>query len=391
MFVITQSEFGGAQRFLHTLITHLDKIKYEILVAAGPSSSIKNQVLSIKYDLLDVLNKNNIETIRLKYLLRGINPWHDFLAALELMRLIKNWRPDTIFLNSSKAGFLGSFVAKYLIHNTKYKILYRIGGWSFNDPWPKWKKRLWIIIELFSARWKDIIIVNNRHDFDQANRLKIKPKEKLVLIHNGLDVYKSEFMPKEEARLMLYEKAAHQSGKIFQGKTIIGAIANFYPPKGLKYLIEAAEHFKNRDDVVFIVIGDGQERKNLELRIKNYGLENKVLLLGQIPDAYRFLPAFDIFVLPSVKEGFPWVVIEAMAAKLPIIATEVGAVPEIIEDGKNGFMVEPARPEKIAEKIQDLLNDDRLRQEFGIQAHQTVLFKFSLDKMVGEIENLLSS
>ena len=155
--------------------------------------------------------------------------------------------------------------------------------------------------------------------------------------------------------------------------------------------------------MVFVIIGDGQERKELELLITNpkspvgdlgsplrdYQLQHKVLLLGQIPDAYKLLNAFDIFVLPSVKEGFPWVVIEAMAAKLPVIATNVGAVPEIIENNRNGFIVEPAPPEQKAAKTQDLLNDERLRQELGIQAHQTVLFKFSLDKMVTQIEDLL--
>ena len=234
-----------------------------------------------------------------------------------------------------------------------------------------------------------MIMVNNKHDLEQAERLKIRPRKEMKLIYNGLDVYRTDFLNKEEARLKLFEKASKQSGRIFNAEIIIGTIANFYPTKGLKHLIEATEHFKNKDNVVFIVIGDGQERKELELLISNYQLQHKVLLLGRIPNADKLLNAFDIFVLPSVKEGFPWVVIEAMAAKLPVVATKVGAVPEIIEDGKNGFIVEPARPEQIAGKIQDLLNNEYLQQELGIQAHQTVLFKFSLDKMIKAVEDLL--
>lgn len=399
LFIITQSEPGGAQRFLHTLVAQLNKNKYEALVVAGPNFSIKNpadarvlagkQISDIKYELLDLLEKEGIKTTRLKHLFRNINLWHDFRASLELKRVIKSWQPDTIFLNSSKAGFLGSFVAKYLILNTKYKVIYRIGGWSFNDPRPKWEKLLWIFLERLSARWKDVIIVNNKFDLEQAQRIKIKPREKIVLVHNGLDIYKTEFLPREEARLKLFEKVSRRVGRIFQIETIIGTIANFYPSKGLKHLIEAVEYFKNRDSVIFFVMGDGEERPELEKLIEEKGLQRKILLLGQVPDAYKLLTAFDIFVLPSVKEGFPWVVIEAMAAKLPVIATKVGAVPEIIEDGKNGMFVEPARPEQIAAKIQELLNNDRLRQELGIQAHQTVLFKFSLEKMIKEVESLL--
>lgn len=389
LFVITQSEIGGAQQFLHMLVSRLDKDKYNILVAAGPNFNTKFPVSDIKNDLLDLLEKEGIKTIRLKYLSRDVSPWHDLLASWELKRIIKNWEPDTIFLNSSKAGFIGSFVSKFLIHNSKLKVIYRIGGWTFNDPWPNWKKKFWIFLEKLSAKWKDIIIVNNKHDLDQAKQLRIKPKQNLVLVYNGLDVYRTEFLPKEEARLRLFKKLSRQAGKIFQTDIIVGTVANFYPAKGLIHLIEAAEHFKNKGNLTFFVLGDGQDRLILENLIEKRGLQKKVFLLGQVLNAHKLLSAFDIFVLPSVKEGFPWAVLEAMAAKLPVIATKVGAIPEMIEDGKNGFIVEPGHPEQIVSKIQELLNKGHLRQELGIQAHQTVLFKFSSEKMVQEIEALL--
>jgi len=414
LFVITQSEMGGAQRFLYNLLSRLDKNRYEIMVAVSADGG---------GELFKLIGSLQIRTNELVHLRRNISPIQDILAVFELRRLIRKFRPNIIFLNSSKAGFIGSLAAKFTsyhlpipihsnidsmnhwknkwkIENGKWKmrpkVIYRIGGWSFNDPWPKWKKWLFIVLEKISAKWKDIIIVNNQHDLEQARKLKIKPREKIVLIYNGLDVYKMDFLPREKAimeigkfRNLEIKKINYPITELLNYKFIIGTIANFYPPKGLKYLVETAEHFKNKDEVVFVVIGDGQERGELENLIDQKGLRKKVLLLGQIPDAYKYLPAFDIFVLPSVKEGFPWVVIEAMAAKLPVVATKVGAVPEIIEDGKNGFIVEPARPEQIAAKIQDLLNDDHLRQELGIQAHQTVLFKFELDKMVKQVENLL--
>ncbi|HEY4504232.1 MAG TPA: glycosyltransferase, partial [Candidatus Paceibacterota bacterium] len=131
------------------------------------------------------------------------------------------------------------------------------------------------------------------------------------------------------------------------------------------------------------------ERPRIEAMIKERDLEHSVFLLGQMPDAKKYLPAFDMFVLPSLKEGFPWVLIEAMAARLPVIATSVGAVPEILENGRNGFIVEPNRPEQIAAKIKEIASSERLGQELSIQAHQTVLFNFSEDKMVRETEALL--
>ena len=361
LFIVTLNEIGGAQRFINALTSNLDPQKYEWLVATGET---------------------------LKNLKRNPNIFNDIGAIFEVRKLIKNHKPHVVFLNSSKAGFIGSLATVFPSKLNNIKVIYRIGGWTFNDPWPKWKKLLWICLEKISAKWKDMIILNNKSDYEQALKLQIKPKDKIALIYNGLDVYKTGFLSRDEARLKLFEKISRHSGKIFQTKHIIGTIANFYPTKGIKYLIEAAAKLKEKD-VAFVLIGEGNERKIYENQISENGLQNKFFLVGQVKDAHRYLPAFDIFVLPSVKEGFPWALIEAMTAKLPVITTNVGAVPEIIEDGKNGFIVDKEKSEQIVEKIDLLINDDRLRLEFGIQAHQTILFKFSLDKMVSQVDELL--
>ena len=196
-------------------------------------------------------------------------------------------------------------------------------------------------------------------------------------------------MPKEEARERLFEKTIKYSGKVIPVKNIIGTVANLYPTKGIEYLIQAADQLNNIDDLVFFVIGEGELRPELEKMIREKGLGKKVFLLGQIPDAHRFMSAFDVFVLPSIKEGFPWTLIEAMSAKLPVIATDVGAVSEIIDNYKNGLIVKSKDPAELADKIKEVLENEHLKSELGIQAHQTVLFKFELDKMVKQIENLL--
>lgn len=379
LFVITQSEFGGAQRFLYNLISQLNQSVYDLKVAIGDTSD-KEFVLALK--------NAGIEVSELKWLTRNINPVKDLGAIFELRKLIKKFEPETVLLNSSKAGFIGSFAATFP-SKIKTRVIYRIGGWSFNDPWPWWKKKLWLILEKKSAGWKDLIIVNNRHDLEQARRLKIGETEKILLIHNGLDPYRLNLLDKEEAKIKLFEKAAKISGQVFQATTLVGTIANFYPAKGLAYLLETASQLKDRRDLIFLVIGDGPDKKYLENLIQKKNLKNKVFLLGRLENASQYLSAFDIFLLPSVKEGFPWVVLEAMSAKLPIIATAVGAIPELIEDGQNGLLVEPAHPKQITEKIRWLLENDRLKQELGLQAHQTVLFKFPLDKMVKEIEKIL--
>ena len=381
LFIITQSEMGGAQRFVLEIVSRLNKDKYDLLVAVGSDGG---------GEFLKQLDNADIRHKIIDSLKRDINPVQDIKSVFETRKIIQEFRPNTLFLNSSKAGFIGSLAAKTITNwKIRTKIIYRIGGWSFNDPWPAWKKKLWLTLERVSAPQKDIIIVNNKHDLDQAKKLNIKPRNQILLIHNGIDAYKLALLPKEEAKLRLFEKIARYSGKIFQTETIVGTIANLYPTKDIASLVKVAEFFKNDTSIVFVVIGEGSERANIEKMIRERSLQHKVLLLGQLSDAKKYLPAFDIFVLPSVKEGFPWALIEAMATKLPVIATRVGAVEEIIEDGKNGFIVEPKNSNQIADRIKLILSDDRFKQELGIQAHQTVLFKFPLEKMIKQVEDLL--
>jgi len=393
LFVITQSEFGGAQRFIYELATRLDKEKYEILVAGG-----KGQ----KDEFLKSFEEKNIRTKKLKFLKREINPVFDCLGIIELMKLINGFKPDYLHLSSSKAGFLGSiagFKIK-LLRPKKFKnlkIIYRIGGWAFNDPWPWWEKKIFILAEKITAKLKDIIVVNNKSDFEQAIKLRIKPKKELKLIHNGIDALKIDFLSQEEA-LRKLPKIIHgttenslpqQNGNI--GIGTIGTIANFYPTKGLEYLIKAAKILKSiihDSKFIILIIGDGGKRKKLKKLIEEYDLKKEVMLFGQIPEAHKYMKAFDIFVLPSVKEGFPWTVLQAMAAKIPIVATNVGAMPEIIENNKNGILVEPKNPEELAEAIKYLMENERVRQEMALQAHQTVLFKFPIEKMIRETEEL---
>ncbi|TSC90613.1 MAG: group 1 glycosyl transferase [Parcubacteria group bacterium Gr01-1014_2] len=396
LFVITQSEFGGAQRFLYELTTRLNKERYEILVASNSEK---------KSDFLNSLGQKGIKTKRLTFLKRNVNPFYDFLALIQLIILINRFKPDFLHLNSSKSGVLGS-IAGFMIKSLKFsakggsatggknlKIIYRIGGWSFNDPGPLWKKKIFILAEKITAGFKNVIVVNNQSDFEQAVKLKIKPKKELKLIYNGIDALKTDFLPKDEARLELGISQAPLLKVTGQADFIIGTIANFYPTKGLEYLVEAIR-FLNFQFSIFnfqlVLIGDGIERPKIEELIKKYKLGNSIILAGQIPEARKFMKAFDIFVLPSVKEGFPWSVLDAMAAKLPVVTTDVGALPEIIENNKNGILVEPKNPQQLAEAIRYLLENERVRQEFSLQAHQTVLFKFQIEKMVRETEELFS-
>lgn len=368
LFVITQSEIGGAQQFIIQFIKQAEKDTYDISVAVGNDGdgSFSRALVGLE-----------IPVFTLSALKRNISPIYDVMAISQTRGLIQKLKPDTLLLGSSKAGFIGSLAAQW--SQPRPKVIYRIGGWTFNDPWPAWKKYLWKKLEKKSARWKDIIIVNNNNDLTQAREMGIKPRQNIVLIHNGLDPYKIDFIERDTARSQL---------GIPPSKKAIGTIANFYPAKGLEYLIEAAAKI-NREDIVWCIIGDGAERHALNKFIEENGLTEKVLLVGRKDRAVEYLTAFDVFVLPSVKEGFPWAVLEAMAAKLPVIATRVGAIPEVIEDGISGLIIEPRNSDQIVERVTMLLDNESKAREMGIQAHQRILFAFNIEMTILQMEKLL--
>ena len=162
-----------------------------------------------------------------------------------------------------------------------------------------------------------------------------------------------------------------------RGEFIIGTIAHLYKTKGLNYLIDAARSI----DAQFMVIGDGPERNNLESLIAKYNLGNKIKILGAKENAADYLPQFDIFVLPSVKEGFPYAILEAMAAGLPIVATPVGGIPEA--QGDAGILVPPKDSKALATAIQSLIDDPKRAKKMGLAAHERIK-QFSFEKMLEE-------
>jgi len=352
LYLVTQAETGGAQKYVTDLATNLDKNQFETIVAAGGNQADP---------LFLNLQKNQVKYYRLKYVIRAINPIYDFLAFWEIFNLIKKEKPDVVHLNSSKVEILGSIVAKLL--GVK-KIIFTAHGYVFNEPISDLKRKFYIFLEKFCSKFINKIICVSEFDKQTGLKNNIAPDDKYSVIHNAINVNNYNFLEKQEARQELINRIINQKSELsslrMQGKKIIGTIANLYKTKGLEYLIDAAKLI-NRDDVIYLVIGEGSKRNDLELRIKDQG-SNNFFLVGNISNAANYLKAFDVFVLPSVKEGFPYTILEAQAAGLPIVATRVGALPEIIRDGENGILLESKNPQMLADKIKLLLTDQNLYQ-----------------------------
>src|SRR3989344_1443483 len=370
--VITQGEMGGAQRFVGQLAENLDSNQFSIHVIWGKHTG----------DGIAHLLPPHTTWSTIKHLVRNPSPINDLLAIGELSNQFCTRKPDSILLISSKAGFVGSLAARRVrsaLPNTK--VIYRIGGWTFNDPWHPWQGHMYRWMEKFSARLKDVIVVNSRHDLLRAEELGICPRQKLVCIHNGIDPFLS-LPSSQDARGELETRL----GVSFDNSPVVGTIANFYPAKDLGVFIRAAARMTN--NVQFVIIGIGPLHRELNALAIQCGLQKRFHFTGSISKAWEFLPAFNAFALSSKKEGFPWALLEAMTARLAVVATSVGAVPEMIENGISGLIVPPENPSALADALGLIIRDPIRSQKLGIAAHQRVLEQFSVQQMVGRYTKL---
>jgi len=239
---------------------------------------------------------------------------------------------------------------------------------------------IYLWLEKFSAKYKDKLICVSEFDRQTGINNQIADKDKLITINNG--IARLDFLAKDEARQQL---------GLSIDKIIIGTIANFYPTKGLTYLIQAAKIVVTKyPNTFFRIIGFGQLKNQLNDEVKRLGLENQMLIdrIETNDGGYKYLLAFDIYTLPSVKEGFPFAILEAMRAGLPIVATEVGGVPEMIKNEASGLIVKPADPTVLAQAIINLLENKNLAAKLGSQAKIDAEEKFNLNKMISETEKI---
>ena len=323
LFIITQSEWGGAQKYVYDIATRLPKDRYIPFVAMGKSDS---------YELRNKLTAKKIKTFTAPHLGREIHPLNDIRSIFELTRIIKRLKPNIVHLNSSKVSIVGS-IASWLTHVPI--TIYTVHGWVFNEPNSWWKNAIYRFLETATAFMKTTVICVSENDRRIAMEKHIVKNKKLVTIYNGINEKELEFYEQGVARELLSQKTgiAFPSDKI-----LVGTVANLYKTKGIEYLIKAAAHLPQ---MLFIVIGEGPERINLEKEMEKNKVYERFFLPGAIKNAYQYLKAFDIFTLPSVKEGFPFIILEALAAKIPIIATRVGGMPEVLPE-KNLIVKENA-------------------------------------------------
>lgn len=365
LFVITKSNWGGAQEYVYTLATHFSSVGGSVVVALGGTGEPGAPAGLLATRLKEV----GIRTIFIPSFTRNISITREFLVFFELLRVVRSEKPDVLHLNGSKAGGIGSFVGR--IAGVRC-IVFTSHGLAYDEDRPSLIK-----VFIWLSTWATFllahhIIVISYDAYVRARRLPFC-KHAIHLIHNGIAPI--PFWERVNAREKLVPAVSNYRG------VWIGTIAELTRNKALSYLIRAAALLKKRGHAfVLCIIGEGEDRAALEKLIYREQLSRNVFLLGFVPNARLYLSAFDIFTLLSVKEGLPYVLLEAAQAHCAIVGSRISGTTDVIDE-QTGILVEAKDIESAARGLETLIENQQKRLALGAALSKKVSMEFSIEQM----------
>jgi glycosyltransferase involved in cell wall biosynthesis len=342
LLLVTLAEVGGAQTYVMLLVPGLVE-EYDVTVAAwGPGP------------LRQAVEAAGARYVALEHVRRPVSIVHDTLGLLELIRLCRRERPDIVHANSSKAGILGRLAA--WIARVPVRI-FTVHGWAFAQyHGPASTLYLWLdrLARPLTTAW---VCVSDRTRVAGIDA-RTCVAARTTVIPNAVDVTEAP-----RAALAGSPPRLVSVGRLKEPKDFVG-------------LVRALA----RVDVPFCaaIVGDGPDRPLVEAAIAEAGLSGSIELLGERDDVASQLAQSDVFVLSSRSEGMPISVLEAMAAGLPVVASAVGGVPELVVDGETGVLVPPDDADALADALRRVLDDDALRHRLGDGARRRAAKRFDL-------------
>jgi len=350
LYVIATLDRAGAESQLSCLARALDTQRFASFVACltrgGPIEDELRQD-GIPYEILGKRGKYDLSVIR------------------RLARLIEREKPDIVHTWLFTANAFGRTAAVLA------GCPHLIASERCVDPWKKFRHRF---IDRFLGRFTDRVVANA----EAVRRFYIRsgiPEHKIVVIRNGLDL--SRFA------------AIRRTAAAEDAAKIIGTVARLEDQKGVVYLLEAVGLLKSRGhDIHLVVVGDGPLKDKLIQRCAQLEITDRVRFAGRSDDAAALVATWDAFVLASLWEGLPNVVIEAQALGVPVVATDVGGVSELIENGKTGLLVAPRDPQDLADRVEWVMTDRVLAAEMAFAARAQALTRYRVDTMVQRYEAL---
>jgi glycosyltransferase involved in cell wall biosynthesis len=370
LHVITRLVVGGAQENTLLTVAHLDRHLFDLTLASGPTSGPEG---SLEDEVPD-----DVRFVRLPHLVRDPAPWRDLLALGALYRLMRGGRYDIVHTHTTKAGLLGRLAARAARVRA---VVHTPHGHAFSGYLPHAASWALVRVERALARWTDRIICLTGAERDDYLALGVGRPEQLVVVHSGVPLERFARPGRDPGR-------CRDALGIPPAVPVVGCVARLVPVKGVDCLLEAFALVRAAaPQAHLVVVGGGPERDGLLAKARRLGLDGCVTFAGLRRDVADLLAAFDVVAVPSLNEGMGKAAVEAMAAGLPVVASAVSGLREVVRDGETGILVPPADPGRLADAILQLLRDPVLRVRMGA-AGRARAESYSVARMVDALAAL---
>lgn len=362
LHLTTDSKIAGAEKLLIGISREYDKSKFELVFCT----------LKKRGDLHDEIEKLCQKCYSLEYGNIFCLP----MTILKLAQIIKLNKIDILHTHLSHASIVGQLVSRF--NNRIISVMTR----HYSNVLYLYGTPLQRFLDRCSSSWARHIIAISAGVRKILIDLEGVRPEKITVIHNGIEMpnYPSD---KENALRIRNEFSIKEDEKV------IGAVGSLHPRKGHRYLIKAMKlAFKNRDNIKLMIVGEGALKTELKRLSEELGIEDRVIFTGYREDINDLISSMDIVVQPSIEEGFGITMLEAMALGKIVVATDVGGIPEIINNGETGILVPCANADTLAKTLSFLIERPDLSKTISEKGKKSVEKDFSIVKMVREYENL---
>jgi glycosyltransferase involved in cell wall biosynthesis len=366
--IITRLELGGAQQNTLYCCERHDRKKYDVILICGAGGQLDDEARWIK----------DCRKYFLSELKHPLSPFFDWMALRRLTEILKLEQVDIVHTHSSKAGILGRLAAK---RAGVPHILHTIHGWGFYPGQFFALRWLYQALERWAAKFTEVLIAVSEENKQTGLANRIGRLEQYEVIHSGVD-------PKKYALNRAEAAGARQKFKTQDRPTVL-VLSNFKKQKSPLDVVAAAEALAPRlPNVLFLWAGDGTLMSEVEKRIEASGLKDNFNLLGWRNEVGELLAASDVLLLTSIYEGLPRVVLQAMAAGKPVVATSVSGTPEAVQSGVNGFLHPAHETGAMAESLYQILSSPALAKALGLAGKSRLKGTFQIAAMLKAIEKV---
>ncbi|MBI4614858.1 MAG: glycosyltransferase [Planctomycetes bacterium] len=375
--LIARLNVGGPAQHVVWLARSLAPRGYSTLLAAGDVGRGEEELSR------EFLARWGVRFRRIRELGREIRPLADFMAFLRLLSLCLRYRPDIVHTHTAKAGALGraAALAGALLSGRRPAIVHTYHGHVFEGYFGRAKTIFYLAVERTLARFSDaLVVLSQLQAKDLAGTYRIAPPEKFRIVPLGLDL--APFLAARVSEKRRGEaRRAFGIAQIPPETPLVGWVGRLAPVKRPELFVEAAARIRERlPGARFVLVGEGELRSRVERAIRERGLQDSVRLAGTVRDLAPLYADLDVLALTSANEGTPLAILEAFAAGVPVVATAVGGVPDLLA-GERGVLVPPGDAAALADAVSALLGDAARARAISERARDYVAREHDLSSL----------